>query len=198
MSGTITGQPSDRHLIERIRAGDSTAFEELYRAYSPDVLRTALRYMPSSNSVDAYDVVQQVFVALFQRIDSLSISEEFSFPAYIRVLTRNQCRDYIRRLYAQRARQHVEEVPLSEAKNIPDDASDPIEHIDSGRFIRNVLSSLNEIDRRIVQMRLLDNATSEEVAKALDLSSASVRVRYFRIITRLRQQMEHARAEEFE
>jgi RNA polymerase sigma-70 factor (ECF subfamily) len=71
-AGTTTEEPmSERSetvdLVERLRNGDEAAFLEVYRRWQGPLYRFALRMTGSSSLAE--DAVQEVFMALIQRIE---------------------------------------------------------------------------------------------------------------------------------
>jgi RNA polymerase sigma-70 factor (ECF subfamily) len=79
------GRPvPDERLVERIRAGDQQAFEELYGRYFPRVYHFVARRV--RNRADADETVQEVFVNVFASIDSFR--GEAPFGAWLFGLTR--------------------------------------------------------------------------------------------------------------
>jgi RNA polymerase sigma-70 factor (ECF subfamily) len=63
----FAGTTGDRELVERLRRGDESAFEELVDAYSPSLLRVALTHVPSR--AVAEEVVQETWIAVLSSID---------------------------------------------------------------------------------------------------------------------------------
>src|SRR5262245_53143612 len=55
-------------LVERCRAGDLGAFEELYRAHSGRLFSLALRML--GNPADAEDLLQEIFLSAHRKLDS--------------------------------------------------------------------------------------------------------------------------------
>lgn len=56
-------------LIERIREGDPTAFEQIVQRFEPTVLRIALNRL--GNSADAQELAQEVFIQAYRKLDQL-------------------------------------------------------------------------------------------------------------------------------
>src|SRR5512144_183803 len=57
---------NDASLVTRIRDGDITAFEELYRSHASRLFNVAWRML--SNAADAEDALQEVFLQAYRRI----------------------------------------------------------------------------------------------------------------------------------
>ena len=81
-------------LLLRIADGDARAFESIYRRYSPTVYNTAKTYV--KDGAEAEEIVQQVFLKLWERRTSLSAVE--SFADYIFIIVRNSLFDHFNQL----------------------------------------------------------------------------------------------------
>lgn len=68
MPASITGE--ELALIDRLRAGDAAAFEELVRRYGGRLLAVARRFV--STDADANDILQDAFLAAFRAIESFN------------------------------------------------------------------------------------------------------------------------------
>jgi RNA polymerase sigma-70 factor, ECF subfamily len=82
----------DRRLAARCRAGERDACEELYRRHAPRVLGLARRMVGSSE--DAEDAVQDVFLAVFRKLESFR--GESSLATWLYRLAMNVCLDRLR------------------------------------------------------------------------------------------------------
>jgi RNA polymerase sigma-70 factor (ECF subfamily) len=58
--------PSDQQLLERLRAGEEAAFEELVRTHGGRMLAVARRFLPVEE--DARDAVQDAFLSAFRAL----------------------------------------------------------------------------------------------------------------------------------
>lgn len=98
MSPADREQPDDRELLERLRVGDQSAFDVVFRAhYAPLVL---LAESMLRSRAAAEDVVQEVMLELWRRRAELQIQE--SFRAYLVRSTRNRALNQIRHANVQR------------------------------------------------------------------------------------------------
>jgi RNA polymerase sigma-70 factor (ECF subfamily) len=61
------GEPADVALVERLRAGDSDAFAEVVRAWSPMMLQAARAHV--STDASAQEVVQDAWLAMIRGLD---------------------------------------------------------------------------------------------------------------------------------
>ncbi len=84
----------DRTLIERVLAGDVEAFRELDERYQRRVnvfVRNLVRHAP-----DTEDIVQDVFVAAFRKLDSFD-AERSQFSTWLLTIARNRCLNHLKR-----------------------------------------------------------------------------------------------------
>src|SRR3954447_21021212 len=107
----------DGGLIERARAGEADAFDELARTRIDSVYRTALAILGSP--ADARDATQETLVSMWRGLPSLKSID--AFDGWLHRITVNACRMTIRR---RRGVREISLDPDSElATALPDDQS---------------------------------------------------------------------------
>jgi RNA polymerase sigma-70 factor, ECF subfamily len=87
-----TPYDADRRLVARCRAGEREACEELYRRHAPRVLGLARRMIGPGE--DAEDAMQDVFMAVFRKLESFR--GESSLSTWLYRLAMNVCLDRLR------------------------------------------------------------------------------------------------------
>ncbi len=92
----------DGELVERARAGDADAFDQLARARIDAVYRTAVGIL--GNSADARDATQEALLSAWRSLRSLRDAEHFD--AWLRTITVNAARMVARR-------RRVREIPMT-------------------------------------------------------------------------------------
>jgi RNA polymerase sigma-70 factor (ECF subfamily) len=164
--GPIDG-PADRSsVIEAAKAGDLAAFEQLMRQYERMVLVTALRLLGSTE--DAQDASQEVFLKLYRNLGKVESSGAFS--GWLYRVTVNTCHDLRRRRPAS--------VALQEAGEIASGDADPQQltaEEERRRVLQLSLRMLSEKEREALVLRDLEGLSTEEVARVLGSSEATVR-----------------------
>ncbi len=83
---------TDEEIVAAVRAGDTASFEELVRRYQPRVFASARRYARRESEVE--DIVQEVFIKAFQKLDSFR--GEAPFEHWLMRLTVRTCYDFLR------------------------------------------------------------------------------------------------------
>ena len=153
-------------VLAAARAGDLPAFERLMRQYERLVLVTALRL--SGNLADAQDVSQEVFLKLYRNLGRMA--SEDAVAGWLYRVTVNACHDLRRR--------HGREEPLEDAGQLASSGADPYQALtesERGRVLELSLRLLPEKERAALVLRDLEGLSTEEVARALGSSQATVR-----------------------
>ena len=133
---------------------------------------------------DALDVVQDAFHTLLGRPDIAALRTRSDQAArLLAAIVRNAARNLRRRHH--RARPHVEldAEPLPAAELRPDDALD---HAVTAVQLVGCLAQLGDVHRQIVTLRVLEELSGEEAARALGLTPNHVAV----LLHRARKQLE--------
>ena len=89
----MTIELTDAQLVERCRAGEAAAWNELVERFSRYVYAISVRAFGLSEA-DAEDVFQDVFARTFERLDSLR--DDAAVRPWLAQLTRNACIDRLR------------------------------------------------------------------------------------------------------
>jgi RNA polymerase sigma-70 factor (ECF subfamily) len=152
--------------FEASRSGDLAAFERLMRQYERMVLVTALRL--TGRIEDARDVSQEVFLKLYRNLDKLQSSG--AMTSWLYRVTVNASHDLCRR--------RRPETPMEDAGPLPSNEADPQQSLTEAerrRALQLSLRMLPEKERAALVLRDLEGLSTEEVARTLGSSEATVR-----------------------
>ena len=156
-----------------------TAFEALYQRYARDIFRFSL-YL-CGNREEAEDITSDTFVRAWTTAEIV----ETSAKAYLLRIARNRYLEGLRR-----RRPHVEI-----DANLADSASGPFHAVEQQSDVKQVLRLLQQIpetDRVALLLHAQQEWPYQEIAAALGLSLAAVKVK----IHRARLKLAQLRAEE--
>ncbi len=174
--------PSDEALVQAAIEGQVRALETLMDRHQGRVLRI-LRFLGVPGQ-DREDVAQEIFVRIFRHLKGFRAGSEFG--AWLYRLTVNAAHDY--RSRAGRLRRG--EAPFLEGDEREDPRSGPEESA-HGRDLRlalgQALESLGERQRTIFVLREIEQLSSREVARALGITTVTVRRHLSRARRRLRE-----------
>jgi RNA polymerase sigma-70 factor, ECF subfamily len=165
---------ADDAVVAAARAGDREAFGRLYERFGPMVHGVLLARVPHSE-VD--DLVQDVFLAAFQRLSTLRAPG--AFGGWLAAIARNRAVDFHRR-----------PVPDQITVDVPDAAARPD---GEAMAVLAVIKSLPSAYRETLVLRLVEGMTGNEISHRTGLTPASVRVNLHRGMKRLREALESKR-----
>lgn len=157
----------DQALVQAARAGDETAFAELFRRYYGPVYRLAFRLAGSAE--EAEDLAQEVFIRLYQRPPALADGE--SVQPWLYRVTANLGLNALRtrrRHHDRLLRWFRLEWPLNRGA-----AARELEQREASELAHELLAALPERDRAILVMRH-SGLSYEEIASALGVQPSSV------------------------
>ncbi len=173
-SGGVAVSPAQAELVARAMAGDRAAFDELAQQYRRRATAVAIHLLGDLHG--AQDVVQESFLAAFERIHTLR--DPARFASWFHCILRRKCLRY-------RARRS--------ADASLDDVPEPVAREGDGRtreLLEEILPALNSLPlafREVLAARYLSEMSYEEIAQMLGISQSAVRVRCFRAKVRLRE-----------
>jgi RNA polymerase sigma-70 factor, ECF subfamily len=156
---------SERDAKAGTVAGDLAAFELLMGQYERLVLVTALRLL--GNIADAQDVSQEVFLRLYRNLGKL---ESQNLSGWLYRVTVNASHDLRRKRPATDPMEFASDVPAGD--NDPQQSATEAER---RRVLEMSLRVLSEKERAALVLRDLQGLSTEEVARVLGSSEATVR-----------------------
>lgn len=181
----------DLALIEKVKAGDLSAFEQLMRQYDRQVFRIALHI--TQNREDAEDVVQDAFFKAFQKLDQFQGNSKF-YTWLVRIAV-NESLMRLRKRRAQKTVSMDEDIQTDEGA-IPRDFADWMPNPEQNysqselaEILRKTIQGLPPGFRAVFALRDIDGLSTEETAQALGLSVPAVKSRLLRARLQLRERL---------
>jgi len=164
---TTLAEQSDQDLFARLRAGEAPALDELFRRHYAELCRAALRFV--NNEQEAEDIVQELFVSLWEKRDR-GKDDVGTVGPYLRRAVRNRSLNYLR----DRKRIPVDdgEVPLTLAAT--GFADDGLEQDELSVRINRAIDRLPERCRLVFVMSKMEEMSQKEIAAALEISIKTV------------------------
>jgi len=180
-------ETSDAQLVAHAAAGNVQAFERIMRRHNRLLFRTARAILRSD--ADAEDVLQEAYLHAWRSLASFRAEARLS-TWLVRIVV-NEALGRLRR------RPHgAQVIPLDTAMELmepnmeapPSDRPDAIAmRAQLRRLIEAHIDRLPDAFRTVFVLRAVEEMSVEEVAVALGLPEATVRTRYFRARSRLRE-----------
>jgi RNA polymerase sigma-70 factor (ECF subfamily) len=186
---TVTRQTPEADLVALAAAGDGAAFELLMRRHNQLLLRTARSIL--KNDAEAEDAVQEGYLRAWRALGEFRTESRLS--TWLVRIVANEALGRLRRTGAQ-------VIPLEAAMTSPEPETQAAftdtpergpEHSALRSQVRTLLESridlLPEAYRTVFMLRAVEEMSVEEVAQALDIPEATVRTRFFRARSLLRE-----------
>lgn len=168
-------------IIERVRNGESDAFETLVLENQKKVYNLALKMTGNEN--DALDISQEAFIKAFTGLKNFRGESRFSVWLYR--LTYNLSIDFIRKNQRNQAFSltYMDDGGDYSDFEIPDLSCEPekeIERKELREAISKGISELPEKHREILIMREITGMSYEDIARTLGLNEGTVKSRLSR------------------
>jgi RNA polymerase sigma-70 factor (ECF subfamily) len=184
-----TSAASDAELVERAAHGDDAAFVAIMRRHNRLLFRTARSILKVD--AEAEDVLQEAYVRAWRALATFRAEAKLS-TWLVRIV--------INEALGRRRRVAAPVIPLEAAleddlvrreASMEDDPSTRPESLamraDARRLIEERIDLLPEAFRTVFMLRAVEELSVEEVATALDIPEATVRTRFFRARSLLRE-----------
>jgi len=164
------GHAEEERRIERARAGDRAAQEELLRAHYPRAHATAFRLL--GNPEDAEDLAQECFVRAFR---SLAFYRgEGSFAGWLRRILVHLAQDRFR---AQSRRVESASLPPELQASGAREPHARLESTELSRTVADALDALGANLRASLLLRTREGLEYEEIARLTGVTPATARTR---------------------
>lgn len=174
----------DRTLAVAAGSGDAHAFEQLVLRHKSSLYRLARRYVGDAD--EAYDIVQEAFVAAWLALRRFDPSQ--SFISWLRTILLNRCRDHARRR-AVRRRVLALFFLASPQAHEPAELEVELEHeqleLQRLRHLERAIAELPPIYKEPLLLTLVSGLTQPETARELNITVKAVELRIRRAKLRL-------------
>ncbi len=184
-------QHPDVALVERVRAGDVGAFDELVRKYERQVFRIAQHI--TQNREDAEDVMQDAFLKAYEKLDQFQGNSKF-YTWLVRIAVNESLMRLRRRRTGKMVSidEDVETEDGSVPRDLADWAPDPEQNYtqsELGEILRKTIQGLPPGFRVVFALRDVEGLSTEETAETLGLSIPAVKSRLLRARLQLRERL---------
>lgn len=181
----------DELLIRRAQHGDADAFEQLLLEHQKNVYN--LCYRMAGDPDDAMDLSQETFLRAWRCLDQYQFASAFSTWLYR--LCSNICIDFLRR----RRRQQTVPLTFEDADGeeqtyaVPDVQPLPEEQVElklTRETLAAAMAQLLPEHRAVLQLRVVNEMSYEQIADVLDIQIGTVKSRLSRARNQLKKILE--------
>jgi RNA polymerase sigma-70 factor (ECF subfamily) len=201
-SGAGNNSEETIHLIERAKAGDQAALNEIF-AIHRDRLRRMVELRLDTRlhaRVDASDVVQDAYLEVTRRLDEYLRDPKLPLFLWLRLVVGERLSKLHRQHLATGMRDAGREVSLYRgalpaassaalaAQLLGRQTSPTQAAVRAERLLRlqEALNALDPIDREIISLRQFEDLSTAEAAQVLEIEPAAASKRYIRALKRLK------------
>ncbi|MDF1657218.1 MAG: sigma-70 family RNA polymerase sigma factor [Verrucomicrobiales bacterium] len=171
----------DQDLIDRSRDGDTEAFDELVRKYTPKLY--GLVYHMTSNHEDTNDVLQDVFAKAYRALKRFK--GKSTFYTWIYSIATNMTLNFLKKRNRRRG-MSLDDVDMA-IQNDPDfieatSKSDPVREANISELqerLNMAMQELSEDHRAVVTMFDIQGMPHAQISKILGVSEGTIRSRLF-------------------
>ncbi len=183
----------DALLVERLRQGENSAYEELLNLYEDSIHNLVYRLL--NQPVDAPDVVQEVFVKVYRNLNRFQ--GKSTLKTWIYRIAVNEAYNH-RRWFSRHKKNEIGLAPREEngvglADMLPDRCRSPFDLAadhETRALIEEALLKINPVFRSAVVLRDIEDLNYEEIAQVLEISLGTVKSRIMRGREALRFELE--------
>ncbi len=160
-------------IIKQLNKGDTVAFEKLFRLYFPRLNKYAGSFL--KNSAEAEDLVQEVFVQIWNSREGITGEKHFS--SYIFTLVKNRCLNALKKqavadkFAADQVKNSTEE--LYHISMDPSSEFYPMEYRLKAELER-IIGEMPERCAEAFRLKWFEGKKNREIAEIMEISSTMV------------------------
>lgn len=184
MDGALNNE-TDEELAVRVQGKDEQAFGVLMNRYQPKLLRYGRRFLSDNSPIE--DVVQEVFIKMYQNIQSFDVSRPFS-PWIYRIahnLFVNALRNKSRLPFVT---VDLDAFSAHAAYEIDPAGDEEREH--ARTLVDRGLEALSPSYREIIVLYYIEQLSYQEIAEVLHIPIGTVGIRLYRARNALKKYVE--------
>ena len=155
--------PSDHRLLRQVAAGDQSAFDELYKTYSPAVFNYLLRLVNEPSVAE--ELLQDVFLAVWQSAGRFR--EQAKVKTWLLRIAHHQAVSWLRRNHAVTALDDLAELA----------GDDQIEELLTQLWRVDQIRQLSVKHRAVIELTFVHELSYAEIAEIMDCPIGTVKSR---------------------
>ena len=174
----------DKTLIDKALQGKEAAWCKLVKRYEKCVYGYALRM--TNNPADALDLMQETFLSVCRNL--ADFKHQSSFKTWLLSLAYYKCMDFYRR----------KKLPFSDVDNLDEyETAEPtscpnfnLEQVQDSQMLMNALANLNFEQKLVVELKIFQQQTFEDIANQTGLSTNTIKSRFYTGLNKLKGLLE--------
>lgn len=178
-----------RAALDASREKSREAWELLVRRYETRIYNQALRL--TGNSADAMDLVQEVFIGVFRNLHRFRGESKFS--SWVFRIVHNKAVDSVRRWRPPVQRSNFDrddELDALPARS-EDEPERSVAQAEHNADVRRLLSQLPIEQRLLIELKIFQSLTFEEIAELQGISDNTAKTRFYTALKKLKSYSEN-------
>lgn len=177
----------EQEILNRIKNGDSRAFEIIFKNYYPALCSFAFDFLKQSDLAE--DVVHETLIKFWESRSIIEVSN--SLKAYLYKSVRNNCINYLKhsQVIKNLADKYTEDVQANVQFTLISEAEYTLDYYfydGMEQDMQNVISELPDQCRTIFQLSRVEHLHHEQIANKLNISVNTVKTQISRALEKLR------------
>jgi RNA polymerase sigma-70 factor (ECF subfamily) len=180
---------ADAELARRVAGGENAAFETLMRRHNRTLFRTARAIL--RDDAEAEDTLQEAYMQAYQAMGSFRAEAKLS--TWLARIVANEALTRLRKrtrrgeivpLQSSAALENFNEIPDPSMEKSPENSA---QRAQIRRLLEAQIDALPDTYRAVFMLRAVEEMSVEEAAAVLAIPEATVRSRFFRARSLLRE-----------
>lgn len=193
-----SGEPSDQKLLERTRAGEQTAFRELFGRYRAAALARIRHKLPVAmrRKVDPEDILQDAYLVAAQRLPEFEGRHSGSFGRWLAQIVEFKVRETLR-FYLDASKRNVRKEQSrgarADTRHFQANRTSPSQAVMAGEFrdrAKLAMERLPEDYRFVLRLVQVEDLSLGQAAARLDRSYEATKKLYGRAVARFKTLLE--------
>lgn len=158
-----SSQLTDVEVVHKIRSWENDKYEILVNRYSQKMFRYVYNYFSFSQDI-AEDVIQDIFVKVWQKLDKYD--ENYSFNSWIYRIAHNYCIDYIK--------QQKNTYQLDGNEKTWESIKEDVQKDFKRQLTKNILEKLEWNYKEVLILYYFEEKSYDEISYILDTTKNTV------------------------
>ncbi|WP_316804990.1 RNA polymerase sigma factor [Pedobacter nototheniae] len=166
-------------LIDRLKAGDSEAYEKIYSLFSKTLLAAA--YKKTGDKIIAEELVQNIFISLWEKRLNADIQ---NLQAYLFGSLKYAVMNHIRKQVLENKYMAYKNLDYNETHQ---DTASLVNLNDLSGLIEKGINSLPEKTQEVFRLSRYEHQTTKDISAELNISEKAVEYHITRSLKRIKQ-----------
>jgi RNA polymerase sigma-70 factor (ECF subfamily) len=166
-------------LLERLKAGEEEAFNEIYNSYAPSLTSFAAARLTSLD--EANDIIHDLFIHLWQERENITIT--ISLRAFLFAAIRYRIIDHIRKNSSRKKyAEQIAKMPV----HAQEETENKIFEKELREKLDNAINQLSPRTKEVFKLSRFEHLSVKEIAEKMDVSEQTVKNQLTTALAQLR------------